>query len=227
MECLGAQYYDPLTQLCKNCHSDCRRCTGPGKFSCAACSPPLHLDKLNNQCVPCCTGNEKGSQAEECCLCDPETGKSINRVLSVVFCVRKFEIALFRVLLGGCRNSSPAGKRRVPGTEFASADSSISEVYASYEGTTDKNDSASLAITATTTIAVAICLVSVALFATIFIALQVRSISSRPLCTLWSKERYRRNAVTAAKENEQNRFCTIVQRTMTEQGNVPSYVSLL
>lgn len=76
MECLGAQYYDPLTQLCKNCNSDCRRCTGPGKFSCAACSPPLHLDKLNNQCVPCCTGNEKGAQAEECCLCDPETGEN-------------------------------------------------------------------------------------------------------------------------------------------------------
>ncbi|KZC04039.1 Furin-like protease 2 [Dufourea novaeangliae] len=151
MECLGAQYYDPLTQLCKTCHADCRRCTGPGKFSCAACSPPLHLDKLNNQCVPCCTGNEKGPQAEECCLCDPQTG--------------------------GCRNSSPAGKRRVPGTEFASADSSISEVYAAnYEGTaTVKADSASLAITATTTIAVAICLVSVALFVTIFIALQAMS----------------------------------------------------
>lgn len=81
MECLGAQYYDPLTQLCKNCHADCRRCTGPGKFSCAACSPPLHLDKLNNQCVPCCTGNEKGSLTEECCLCDPETGKDSNHEL--------------------------------------------------------------------------------------------------------------------------------------------------
>ena len=75
---------------------------------------------------------------------------------------------------GGCRNSSPAGKRRVPGTEFASADTAISEVYTSYEGmTTDKDDSVTLAITATTTIAVAICLISVALFATIFIVLQV------------------------------------------------------
>lgn len=147
MECLGAQYYDPLTQLCKNCHTDCRRCTGPGKFSCAACSPPLHLDKLNNQCVPCCTGNEKGPEAEECCLCDPETG--------------------------GCRNSSPAGKRRVPGTEFAAADTSISEVYANYEGTIgNKSDSTTLPITA---IAVAVCLLSVALFATIFIALQAMS----------------------------------------------------
>ena len=47
-------------------------------------------------------------------------------------------------------------------------------MYTSYEGTTtDKNDSVTLAITATTTIAVAICLISVALFATIFIVLQV------------------------------------------------------
>ncbi|XP_014467641.1 PREDICTED: furin-like protease 2 isoform X2 [Dinoponera quadriceps] len=147
MECLGAQYYDPLTQLCKSCHSDCRRCTGPGKFSCSACSPPLHLDKLNNQCVPCCTGNEKGPQAEECCLCDPETG--------------------------GCRNSSPAGKRRVPGTEFLT-DSAVSEAYDNGR-TNSNNDSATLAVTAATTMAVAICLASIALFATIFIALQAWS----------------------------------------------------
>ncbi|XP_071645509.1 furin-like protease 2 isoform X1 [Temnothorax longispinosus] len=146
MECLGAQYYDSLTQLCKSCHSDCRRCTGPGKFSCAACSPPLHLDKLNNQCVPCCTGNEKGPQAEECCLCDPETG--------------------------GCRNSSPAGKRRVPGTEF-SASAAIPETYNNYGRS--NNDSASLAVTAATTMAVAICLASIALFAMIFVALQAWS----------------------------------------------------
>lgn len=49
----------------------------------------------------------------------------------------------------------------------------MSDAYANYEGTANKNDSTTLAITATTTIAVAICLVSVALFATIFIALQV------------------------------------------------------
>ena len=87
--------------------------------------------------------------------------------------VNQLTNVFLNVNTGGCRNSSPAGKRRVPGTEFASADTAISEVYANYEGTTDKNDSASLAITATTTIAVAICLISVALFATIFIALQV------------------------------------------------------
>lgn len=75
MECLGAQYYDPLTQLCKNCNSECRRCSGPGKFSCVACAPPLHLDKLNNQCVPCCTELEKLSETDNCCRCDPKTGE--------------------------------------------------------------------------------------------------------------------------------------------------------
>ncbi|XP_029668476.1 uncharacterized protein LOC115238628 [Formica exsecta] len=103
---------------------------------------------LNNQCVPCCTGNEKGPQAEECCLCDPETG--------------------------GCRNSSPAGKRRVPGTEF-SADTAISETYFDSDSKPSNNDSASLAVTAATTMAVAICLASIALFAMIFVALQAWS----------------------------------------------------
>lgn len=73
---------------------------------------------------------------------------------------------------GGCRNSSPAGKRRVPGTEF-SVDT-ISQTYDNYDRTSSSNDSASLAVTAATTMAVAICLTSIALFATIFIALQVR-----------------------------------------------------
>ncbi|XP_066589847.1 furin-like protease 2 isoform X2 [Prorops nasuta] len=157
MECLGAQYYDPLTQLCKNCDGNCKRCTGPGKFSCAACSPPLHLDKLNNQCVPCCTGLEKGQHSEECCLCDPETG--------------------------GCRNSSPAGKRRVPGSEFSASNPGEFEGYmdssssssSSISSSSGNADSASLAVTAATTLAVAICLASVALFATIFIALQSMS----------------------------------------------------
>lgn len=80
MACLGAQYYDHPTRLCRNCHLDCHRCTGPGKFSCSGCAPPLHLDKLNNQCVPCCKGEEKLDETEECCVCDPETGESISAV---------------------------------------------------------------------------------------------------------------------------------------------------
>lgn len=83
MECLSSQYYDTPTQLCKTCHESCHTCSGPGPFSCSSCLPPLHLDRLNNQCVPCCT--QKGQQ--DCCPCDPATG--------------------------GCQNSSPAGKRRI------------------------------------------------------------------------------------------------------------------
>lgn len=78
---------------------------------------------------------------------------------------------IFLIFVGGCRNSSPAGKRRVPGTEF-SANPAVSETYNNYGGTSN-NDSASLAVTAATTMAVAICLASIALFAMIFVALQV------------------------------------------------------
>ncbi|XP_012252633.2 furin-like protease 2 isoform X2 [Athalia rosae] len=146
MECLGAQYYDSLTQLCKTCHPSCQRCTGPGKFSCLACAAPLHLDKLNNQCVPCCAPTVTNPEEQDCCLCDPETE--------------------------GCRNSSPAGKRRVPGTEF-SRDGSGAQGLSSSIGRS--RDSASLAVTAATAVAVAICLASIALFAAIFVALQALS----------------------------------------------------
>lgn len=45
MECLGSQYYDPPTQLCRTCHDSCRSCSGPGAFSCVACTYPLRLDR--------------------------------------------------------------------------------------------------------------------------------------------------------------------------------------
>ncbi|XP_031779685.1 furin-like protease 2 isoform X2 [Nasonia vitripennis] len=150
MACLGTQYYDHPTRLCRNCHLDCHRCTGPGKFSCSGCAPPLHLDKLNNQCVPCCKGEEKLDETEECCVCDPETG--------------------------GCRNSSPAGKRRVPGAEFTPMEkaklNALSEASDS-NGFDLKDESTDFAVTAATTLAVAICVASIAIFATIFVALQV------------------------------------------------------
>uniref|UniRef100_A0A1B6GHW2 furin n=2 Tax=Proconiini TaxID=565685 RepID=A0A1B6GHW2_9HEMI len=94
MECLSSQYYDPPTQLCKPCHAACRSCSGPGPFSCTACTYPLHLDTLNNQCVPCCTQ----TNTHDCCSCDKDTGE--------------------------CHNSSPAGKRRITSeqAERANAD---------------------------------------------------------------------------------------------------------
>lgn len=71
IECLGSQYYDPPTQLCKACHSSCTACDGPGPFSCIACTYPLRLDKSNKQCVPCCT--ERTTTG--CCNCDNATGE--------------------------------------------------------------------------------------------------------------------------------------------------------
>ncbi|KAK0087632.1 hypothetical protein PV325_000511 [Microctonus aethiopoides] len=152
MECLGEQYYDSLTQLCKSCHSDCRRCTGQGKFSCAACTLPLHLDKLNNQCVPCCPNAVKKNETDECCICNEETG-------------------------GGCRNSSPAGKRRVPGADLPDT-SYVSQYETAFEGynnAINEEHSATFAVTAATMMAVAICVASVALFIAIFLALQAVS----------------------------------------------------
>ncbi|KAK6644158.1 Furin-like protease 2 [Polyplax serrata] len=83
MECQRSQFYDPPTQLCKQCHESCYMCSGPGQFSCLACLVPLHLDRQNNQCVPCCTQADQ----QNCCHCDKETGE--------------------------CMSSSPAGKRRI------------------------------------------------------------------------------------------------------------------
>uniref|UniRef100_A0A1B0AQK3 Furin-like cysteine-rich domain-containing protein n=1 Tax=Glossina palpalis gambiensis TaxID=67801 RepID=A0A1B0AQK3_9MUSC len=72
MECLGSQYYDSPTQTCKTCHDSCRSCTGPGQYSCKTCAFPLHLDRLNNQCVPCCP-NDASPEDQSCCHCDKDT----------------------------------------------------------------------------------------------------------------------------------------------------------
>lgn len=74
MECLGSQFYDPPTQLCKTCHESCRSCSGPGQYSCVTCAFPLHLDRLNNQCVPCCS-TDASPDDQSCCHCDKDTGK--------------------------------------------------------------------------------------------------------------------------------------------------------
>lgn len=73
MECLGSQFYDPMTQTCKTCHESCRSCSGPGQYSCVACAFPLHLDRLNNQCVPCCPSGAL-PEDQSCCHCDKDTG---------------------------------------------------------------------------------------------------------------------------------------------------------
>lgn len=73
MECLGSQFYDPPTQTCKTCHESCRSCRGPGQYSCVSCAFPLHLDRLNNQCVPCCS-MDASPDDQSCCHCDKDTG---------------------------------------------------------------------------------------------------------------------------------------------------------
>lgn len=73
MECLGSQFYDPPTQQCKTCHESCRSCSGPGQYSCVTCAFPLHLDRLNNQCVPCCP-TDASPDDQSCCHCDKDTG---------------------------------------------------------------------------------------------------------------------------------------------------------
>lgn len=84
MECLGSQFYDPMTQTCKTCHESCRSCSGPGQYSCVACAFPLHLDRLNNQCVPCCpTGALPDDQS--CCHCDKDTGIYERRIHLQIF----------------------------------------------------------------------------------------------------------------------------------------------
>nr|CAD7197486.1 unnamed protein product [Timema douglasi] len=82
IKCLGSQYYDPTTQLCRPCHESCLTCSGQGSFSCLSCLLPLHLDRLSHQCVQCCAEKKHW----DCCHCDNVTGE--------------------------CLSSSPASKRR-------------------------------------------------------------------------------------------------------------------
>ncbi|XP_047532266.1 furin-like protease 2 isoform X1 [Vanessa atalanta] len=91
MECLGSQYMETSSGMCRACDESCRTCSGPGQYSCSGCSRPLRFDRLNNQCVRCCS--ERGIAANatalpDCCHCHPDTGE--------------------------CINSSVAGKRRIP-----------------------------------------------------------------------------------------------------------------
>lgn len=113
MACLGAQYYDTFTQLCRSCHIKCHRCTGPGEFSCSGCAPPLHLDRLNNQCVPCCKAEEDLDKTNECCICDSEIGMSLSTLNTFFVTHTRFS----RVYMPLHRDGSdvfPNGKHRLP-----------------------------------------------------------------------------------------------------------------
>lgn len=79
MECLGQEFYDTPTQTCKKCHDSCRSCSGPGQYSCLTCAYPLHFDRLNNQCVPCCP-TDTLPEDQSCCHCDKDTGNELFRM---------------------------------------------------------------------------------------------------------------------------------------------------
>ncbi|XP_058978156.1 furin-like protease 2 isoform X2 [Musca domestica] len=156
MECLGSQYYDSPTQTCKTCHESCRSCTGPGQYSCQTCAFPLHLDRLNNQCVPCCA-NDASPEDQSCCHCDKDTG--------------------------GCINASPAGKRRIAAAaeqqQFGSSYGNSGGLYGNLLDDSDGSTGVGALfsrvgspLTTITAIAVAACLLIVTVFAVIFAVLQ-------------------------------------------------------
>ncbi|XP_049311526.1 furin-like protease 2 isoform X2 [Bactrocera dorsalis] len=159
MECLGSQYYDSPTQTCKTCHDSCRSCSGPGQYSCKTCAFPLHLDRLNNQCVPCCP-TDAAPEDQSCCHCDKDTG--------------------------GCINASPAGKRRIAA---AAEQQQFGSAYSGglYGGFLDEDASGnggsffsrmSSPLTAITAVAVAVCLAIVTIVVVVFAVLQ-RSSNAR------------------------------------------------
>uniref|UniRef100_W4VRF9 furin n=1 Tax=Corethrella appendiculata TaxID=1370023 RepID=W4VRF9_9DIPT len=152
MECLGSQFYDPPTQTCKTCHESCRSCSGPGQYSCVTCAFPLHLDRLNNQCVPCCP-TDASPDDQSCCHCDKGTG--------------------------GCINSSPAGKRRIGAEQQYLQFGDDINNNLGVNNNNNNNDVLSLhgflSNSLITTIAVAGCFLIVTIFIVIFTVLQKRS----------------------------------------------------
>lgn len=149
IECLGSQFYDPPTQQCKTCHESCRSCSGPGQYSCVTCAFPLHLDRLNNQCVPCCP-TDALPEDQSCCHCDKDTG--------------------------GCINSSPAGKRRIAiGAEQQFGDDGL---FGNSDESNGALNNVGSIYTTITAITVAACLLIVTVFVIIFAALQRNSYRS-------------------------------------------------
>lgn len=186
MECLGSQFYDAPTQQCKTCHESCRSCTGTGQYSCATCAFPLHLDRLNNQCVPCCP-TDALPEDQSCCHCDKNSGKLIADAELVamwvswcVFCGFSNKCAVFAMMLclqiGGCINSSPAGKRRIAvGAEQQLNEDLAAALGLVHDGSERAGWFAKVAspFTTITALTVAACLLVVTIFVIIFAVLQV------------------------------------------------------
>lgn len=95
MECLGSQFYDAPTLQCRTCHESCRSCSGPGRYSCVQCAYPLHLDRLNNQCVPCCAAGAAMPEDQSCCHCDKAAGECSNALSKGLTCCMTFACVCF------------------------------------------------------------------------------------------------------------------------------------
>ncbi|XP_059222311.1 furin-like protease 2 isoform X2 [Stomoxys calcitrans] len=171
---------------CQKCHHYCKTCNGPGQYSCQTCAFPLHLDRLNNQCVPCCA-NDASPEDQSCCHCDKDTG--------------------------GCINASPAGKRRIAAAaEQQQFGSSYGNSGGLYGNLLDDSDGASGGVgglfsrfgsplTTITAIAVAACLLIVTVFAVIFAVLQRSSNQAVRKTIRYNKvptNSRRRNRITSA-----------------------------
>lgn len=85
------------------------------------CAFPLHFDRLNNQCVPCCP-TDALPEDQSCCHCDADTGKLFYFLL-LGLCTNDFMginsvyinvLYYWYSLSGACINSSPAQRRRIP-----------------------------------------------------------------------------------------------------------------
>lgn len=111
MECLGTQYYNLASQTCKDCDETCKSCSGSGRYSCLTCVYPLHLDRLNSQCVPCCPNNTV-PENQSCCVCEKDTG-IVLFFFELLWVHHWIKLTLLFSLKGGCISSSTTGKRRI------------------------------------------------------------------------------------------------------------------
>lgn len=191
MECLGSQYYDSPTQKCKTCHDSCRSCSGPGQYSCQTCAFPLHLDRLNNQCVPCCP-TDASPEDQSCCHCDKDTGR--------------------------CINASPAGKRRIAVGAEQQFGSNDGGGYGLDDGEpTGVLSHVGSPLTTITAIAVAGCLLIVTIFAVIFAVLQRNSYSTKG-STRRTHTGVRYNKLpTKSKKSQSSASSTTLQINLNEE----------
>ncbi|XP_023247119.1 furin-like protease 2 [Copidosoma floridanum] len=154
--CFENQYYDSLTLSCRNCHLNCGECYGPDEKSCLSCTRPLYYNRLTHQCSPCCSYKLHDNGMDQCCECDRDNGS--------------------------CRSTFPTEKRRTMGNEYSSLKNEKINIESKLKKKSELTaQSTDLAIVGVTIMAITICVVSIALFATLFIALLVQWCNRRSI----------------------------------------------